>query len=173
MIDPEFAVQPERGEDSRALRALAEEIFGPGRFARTAHRVRESAPIAADLSLTAWRGGDLAGSIRFSAIRVGARPGALLLGPLMVAVQWTGKGCGRVLISDGLDLARTHGYALVLLVGDLPYYERFGFARVPLGQITLPGPVDPARLLAVELVDGASQNFEGLVGGASAPRGTR
>lgn len=164
MTFPEIVVRPERPGDSQALRELAGAAFGPGRFARTAHRVREAAPVAPGLALTAWSGDELAGSIRFSAIRVGARSGALLLGPLMVAAQWAGKGCGRVLITEGLARARGGGYELVLLVGDLPYYERFGFARVPPGQITLPGPVDPARLLAAELVEGAFQEFEGLVG---------
>lgn len=175
MTNPEFAVRPERAEDIQALKKLAEETFGPGRFARTAHRVRERAPVAADLSLTAWCEDELAGSIRFTAIRVGARSGALLLGPLMVAVQWAGKGCGRVLIAEGLGLARERGCALVLLVGDLPYYKRFGFAGVSPGQITLPGPVDPARILAAELAPGALRDYEGQVAGetASALRGTR
>ncbi|HDL16854.1 MAG TPA: N-acetyltransferase [Rhizobiales bacterium] len=168
MTDPEFALRPERAEDIRPLRKLAEETFGPGRFVRTAHRVREGAPVAADLSLTAWREDKLAGSIRFSAIRVGARSGALLLGPLMVAPRWAGKGCGRALIAEGLELARARGYVLVLLVGDLPYYERFGFVRVPPGQITLPGPVDPARVLAAELAPGALRDYEGPVTGGVA-----
>ena len=167
MSSPEFAVRPERIEDTRALRELAEETFGPGRFARTAHRVRERAPVAGDLSLTAWCDGELAGSIRFSVICVGAQSRALLLGPLMVGAKWAGKGCGQALIEEGLKRAREDGYALVLLVGDLPYYERFGFARVPAGQIALPGPVDPARLLGVELVAGALQDYEGPVTGAA------
>ncbi|MFQ5626674.1 MAG: GNAT family N-acetyltransferase, partial [Methyloligellaceae bacterium] len=126
MTNPEFAVRPERAEDEQALRGLAEATFGPGRFARTAYRVREHASVAEGLSLTAWCGDELAGSIRFSAIRIGARSGALLLGPFMVGPQWAGKGCGRALIEQGLTLARKNGTALVLLVGDLPYYERFG-----------------------------------------------
>jgi len=165
MTNPEFTVRPERKKDIRALIDLAEQAFGPGRFARSAHRVRESAPVAADLSLTAWCRNELAGSIRFTVIRVGARSGALLLGPLMVGVKWTGKGCGRALIEEGLARAKEGGCALVLLVGDLPYYERFGFARVPGGQITLPGPVDPARLLAIELKPGALRDYEGVVAG--------
>ncbi len=165
MSNPEFKLRPERAEDVQALQQLAEAIFGPGRFARTAYRVRESASVAKDLSLTAWCGDELAGSIRFSAIRVGARSRALLLGPLMTGAKWAGKGCGRALIEEGLKLARKDGNPLVLLVGDAPYYERFGFQPVPPGQITFPGPVDPARLLAVELVEGALQDYEGLVVG--------
>jgi len=165
MINPEFAVRPERAEDEQALRELAEATFGPGRFARTAYRVREGAAVAEELSLTAWCGDELAGAIRFTAIRIGARSGALLLGPLMTGAKWAGKGCGRALIEQGLKLARKRGAALVLLVGDVPYYDRFGFRLVPPGQITLPGPVDPARLLAVELKTGALQDYEGQVEG--------
>lgn len=165
MTTPQFQVRPERAEDIEALRQLAARSFGPGRFARAAHRVREQAGPVKELSLTAWSGGELAGSIRFTALSVGARPGALLLGPLMVDPKWAGKGCGRALIASGLELAREAGYALVLLVGDLPYYERYGFTRVPAGNIAMPGPVDPERLLAVELEQGALQRFGGLVRG--------
>ena len=165
MTDPEFLVRPERGEDVQVLKELASRAFGPGRFTRTAHRVRESAAVVEGLSHTAWVGEDLAGLIRFAAIRIGERSGALLLGPLMVEPKWAGKGCGRALIEKGLELAKAQGHALVLLVGDLPYYERFGFRRVPPGQIQLPGPVDPARLLGVELIPDSLKKFEGLVQG--------
>lgn len=165
MTDPKFLVRPERTEDVQLLEHLAARAFGPGRFARTAHRVRERARVAEELSHIAWLGKDLAGSIRFAAIHIGERSGAVLLGPLMVEAKWAGKGCGRALIENGLELAKAQGYALVLLVGDLPYYERFGFQRVPVGQILLPGPVDPARLLGVELIPDALKEFEGLVRG--------
>ncbi len=165
MTDPEFQVRRERMEDIQALNEFAARAFGPGRFARTAHRVREYAAIVEELSHTAWVADDLAGSIRFAAIRIGERSGALLLGPLMVEAKWAGKGCGRALIEKGLELAKAQGFAMVLLVGDLPYYERFGFQRVPLGQIQLPGPVDPARLLGVELIPGVLKDYEGLVQG--------
>lgn len=165
MTDPEFLVRPERDEDVQVLNELAVRAFGPGRFARSAHRVRESAAVVEGLSHTAWVGEDLAGSIRFAAIRIGERSGALLLGPLMVEPKWAGKGCGRALIEKGLELTKAQGHALVLLVGDLPYYERYGFQRVPPGQIQLPGPVDPARLLGVELIPDSLKQFEGLVQG--------
>lgn len=165
MTSTEILTRPEREQDVEALNSLAARAFGPGRFARTAHRVREYARVVEELSQTAWAGDELAGSIRFCAIRIGARTDALLLGPLMVDAGWAGKGCGRALIEKGLELARARGFALVLLVGDLPYYERFGFRRVPPGQIVMPGPVDPLRLLGVELSPGALKNFEGTVQG--------
>lgn len=165
MTDPEFLVRPERTQDVQSINELAMRSFGPGRFSRTAHRIRESAAIVDDLSHIAWVGEELAGSIRFAAIQIGECSDALLLGPLMVEAKWTGKGCGRALIEKGLELAKAQGFALVLLVGDQPYYERFGFQRIPYGQIQMPGPVDPARLLGVELVSGALNEFEGLVQG--------
>lgn len=163
MTDPRFVVRPERAEDIQALKTLAARSFGPGRFARTAHRVRESACPVDTLSLTAWSRDELAGSIRFTALTIGARPGALLLGPLMVDARWAGKGCGKALMTRGHELARNAAYELVLLVGDLPYYERVGFQHVPPGQITMPGPVDFERLLAVELTSGALNDFKGLM----------
>lgn len=163
MSASQIKVRPERADDLPALQDLAARTFGPGRFARTAHRVREQGRPVEGLSFTAWSGDTLVGAIRFTAIRVGGTAGALLLGPLMVEKDWAGKGGGRALIGEGLKAAKDQGYRLVLLVGDLPYYERFGFMRVPRGQITLPGPVDAARLLAVELEDGALTGFSGQI----------
>lgn len=163
MTTENFEVRPERTEDFSRIESLAERAFGPGRFARTAHRVREQGVPVSELSLCAWKGDTFAGSIRFTAITIGDRGGALLLGPLMVESEWNGKGCGKALIEVALSAAREAGYQLVILVGDLPYYERFGFAPVPPGQIIMPGPVDPRRLLACELVNGALENFTGLM----------
>lgn len=124
------------------------------------------APPVAGLSLTAWTDDGLAGAIRFTAVSIDGKRGALLLGPLMVDERWAGKGCGRALIGEGFRRVREAGFALVLLVGDLPYYERFGFTRIPPGQITMPGPVDPNRLLGVEVVPGALEGFKGEVRGS-------
>jgi predicted N-acetyltransferase YhbS len=91
------------------------------------------------------------------------------LGPLLVAPEYSGRGCGRRLVKEGLDIARGLGYRLVLLVGDLPYYERLGFKAVPRGQITFPGPVDPARILACELEPGCLGQFEGALSPLAEP----
>jgi predicted N-acetyltransferase YhbS len=125
--------------------------------------VREGVPPVAPLSLCAALNGKLFGGIRFTAIRIGAERNAALLGPLVVDPAEKGKGIGRALVQEGLMRARAEGFALVLLVGDMPYYGRFGFQPVPFGQITLPGPVDPARLLAVELVPGTLAGAAGQV----------
>jgi len=165
MSSSSFAIRLENEGDAATLSELSAQAFGPGRFARSAYRVREGVPPVTALSLCAMRDGKLVGGIRFTAIRVGDRDGALLLGPLVVDPAETGNGFGRALVEEGLARAKREGFGLVLLVGDMPYYGRFGFTPVPAGRITLPGPVDPARLLAIELVPGALQDAAGLVKG--------
>jgi predicted N-acetyltransferase YhbS len=158
-----FLLRPQMPEDLPAIEALHEESFGPGRFVRTAHRIREASRVPPAIALTAWDGAQLVGSIQFSAIRIGGMPGAALLGPLAVAAEYKNQGCGLRLIQDGMDQAKALGFALIVLIGDLPYYQRAGFAVVPRGQIALPGPVDSMRLLAAELELEALPRFHGLV----------
>jgi predicted N-acetyltransferase YhbS len=165
MSSSSLQIRLETDGDGHTLAQLAADAFGPGRFARTAYRVREGiAPVAA-LCLAAWLDDRLVGGIRFTAIRIGEEASAALLGPLVVDPAENGKGLGRALMEEGLARARAEGFGLVLLVGDLPYYGRFGFTPVPFGQITLPGPVDPARLLALELIPGALSRSVGGVKG--------
>jgi predicted N-acetyltransferase YhbS len=101
--------------------------------------------------------------VRFTQVTVGGRDGALLLGPLAVDPAFANQGHGRGLVAQALEDARGAGISLVVLVGDEPYYGKLGFRRIPFGRITLPGPVDPNRLLAAELVPGAQQDFSGAV----------
>ena len=96
-------------------------------------------------------------------ITIGGRPGAALLGPVAVDPDHRGIGLGTKLMSEAVATARAGGTSLVVLVGDDPYYGRFGFKVVPAGQIVFPGPVNPARLLAQELKDGALAEFRGLI----------
>ena len=165
MSSSSFAIRPETDGDACILSELSAQAFGPGRFARSAYRVREGVSPVWGLSLCAVVDERLVGGIRFTAIRIGEGEGGLLLGPLVVDPEVAGKGFGRALVEAGLTRAKTEGFRLVLLVGDMPYYGRFGFALVPPGQITLPGPVDPARLLALELVPGALKGATGRVKG--------
>ena len=104
--------------------------------------------------------GALVGSVRLTPIRVGATP-ALLLGPLAVRPHLKNRGIGKTLMRLSMDAARRDGHALVVLVGDLPYYWPFGFRTARAGAIAMPGPVDPARLLVAELVPGAAETLSG------------
>lgn len=165
MQDQEFQILLEKPEDEPALSALCQQAFGPGRFTRTAYRIREGTPPVAELSLSGWLHGKIIAGIRFTALTVGGAPGALLLGPLVVAPEYNGKGYGKTLVYEGLTHAKEEGFDLVILVGDLPYYGRFGFRQIPHGQIVLPGPVDPDRLLACELREGALAETAGMVQG--------
>jgi predicted N-acetyltransferase YhbS len=158
-------IRLEQLSDEPLLSALSAEAFGPGRFARSAYRIREGISPIASLCLTAWRQGALVGGIRFTSIAVGGKEGGILLGPLVVDPAHSGQGIGRALIAAGLEGAKSQGFAFVLLVGDMPYYGRFGFIPVPPGQIALPGPVDLARVLALEIMPGVLGEMRGLVKG--------
>lgn len=157
-----LVIRSEQSSDAEAIERLHERAFGPGRFARTAFRLREGAPHRLDLSFTALVGTLLVGSVRLTPVLAGAGTG-LVLGPLTVDPAFEGRGIGSALIGRSIEAARLVGHGLVLLVGDEPYYARFGFRRVPRDQLTMPGPVDPARFLACELVDGVLENARGPV----------
>ncbi len=158
-----FEIRDENEEDAPALSELSAQAFGPGRFGRTAYRIREGVAPVSSLALTAWLDNRLVGGIRFTAVSIGGERGALLLGPLVVDPAHKDKGYGKALVAEGLGRARRQGFRLVVLVGDMPYYGRFGFMQISPGQITLPGPVDPARLLALELDPGVLARAVGLV----------
>jgi|SRR5436190_19005236 len=162
MSELSVTILPETESDALAVERLHERTFGPGRYAKTAYRLRERIPHRVELSFTARIGTLLVGSVRLSPIRVGdAR--ALLLGPLTVEPPFRERGIGHRLIVHALAQAKQQGHRLVLLVGDEPYYQKSGFKRVPKGRIALPGPVDPARLLVCELESGAFDNVAGQV----------
>jgi predicted N-acetyltransferase YhbS len=162
MSDPSFTILAESADDDAAIERLHERTFGPGRYARTAFRIREGVGHRLDLSFTARIGTLLVGSVRQSPIRIGGTK-ALMLGPLTVEPPFRGHGIGRALIERSLAAAKAAGYRLVVLVGDMPYYGRFGFKPIPKKQATMPGPVDPARLLVVELEDGAFAGVSGAI----------
>jgi predicted N-acetyltransferase YhbS len=162
MNDLSLTILPETEDDGPAVDRLNERTFGPGRYARTAYRIREGRPHSLDLSFTARVGTLLVGSLRMSKVRIGAAP-ALLLGPLTVEPPFRDRGIGLALMQRSLQEARQKGHHLVVLVGDEPYYARAGFRRVPKGQVKMPGPVDPDRLLVAELVDGAFAGVSGEV----------
>lgn len=169
MHDLPFQIEEERPDDAGSIARLSATAFGPGRFARSAYRLREEVPPVAGLCLVARRDDTLVGSIRFTALRIGGRDGALLLGPLAIAPDSVGQGVGGALITEGIRAAKERGFRLVVLVGDVPYYGRFGFAPAPLRQLILPGPADPARLLVHEIDPGALADYRGRVEGIPPP----
>jgi predicted N-acetyltransferase YhbS len=162
MTDLSLTILPEANEDALAIERLHERTFGPGRYARTAFRLREGNAHLVELSFTAWIGTLLVGSVQMNPIRIGDTK-ALLLGPLTVEPPFRSRGIGLALLKRALAHAKERGHRLVLLVGDEPYYARAGFKRVPKGQALLPGPVDPARVLVAELDEGAFSGASGPV----------
>lgn len=162
--------RPVAPDDVPLISALHDRVFGPGRFSRTAYRVREQlAGTARDCSpycRLAMDGGEIVAALRMTEITIGGTAGAMLLGPLVVAPEYAGQGYGRALVGEAVEAAGKGGKSLVVLIGDEPYYGRFGFKPVPAGKITLPGPVDPQRILAAELTDGALTAYTGLVAAA-------
>jgi predicted N-acetyltransferase YhbS len=162
MNDPALTILPETTDDAPAIDRLNERTFGPGRYAKTAYRLREQVAHRLDVSFTARTGTLLVGSVRLSAVRIGDTK-ALLLGPLTVEPAFRERGVGQALIERALKEAAAKGHKLVILVGDEPYYGKSGFKRVPPGRAIMPGPVDPARLLVAELADGAFEGVSGVV----------
>jgi predicted N-acetyltransferase YhbS len=168
MAGLDIVITPERPGDTQAVRLLEERAFGPGRYARSAYRLREGNPHDPTLSFVARVSTLVVGSVRLSRIRIGERP-ALLLGPLTVDPAFRSKGIGRLLIEASVATARQAGHAVVLLVGDESYYGRIGFRRLTPGAVNMPGPVDPMRVLGLPLADGALDGLTGDVRPALVP----
>ena len=162
MSELNLTILPETADDAEAVERLHERTFGPGRYARTAFRIREGRGHLLELSFTARIGTLLVGSLRLTPICIGDTP-ALLLGPLTVEPPFRERGVGSALIKRALKEAQAKGHKLVVLVGDEPFYGKIGFKRIPKGQVKMPGPVDPARLLVAELSPGAFEGVTGLI----------
>jgi predicted N-acetyltransferase YhbS len=162
MADLSLTILPETADDTVAIERLHERTFGPGRVAKTAYRIREGIGHQPDLSFTARIRTLLVGSVRLTPIRIGITK-ALLLGPLTVEPPFRGRGIGQALIERALAEAKARGHRLVVLVGDEPYYGKCGFKPIPKSQATMPGPVDPARLLVCELAEGAFASVSGPI----------
>jgi predicted N-acetyltransferase YhbS len=162
MADLPLTLSPQTPADHAAIEKLDERAFGPGRFARSAYRLREGVEPDYNLSFVARIGSLLVGAIRMTPIFCGNRT-ALLLGPLTVDPPFRSSGIGEELVKTSLNAARAAGHELVLLVGDMSYYGRLGFSPVPPGRVIFAGPVDPERLLYCELVKGAFEGVKGRV----------
>jgi len=155
-------VRDEVAADVSAREALLDASFGEARFEKTSERLREGRRPARGLALSASHEGALAGTVRLWNVAAGRAGAGLLLGPLAVDEHRRGLGIGSKLMREALWRAARMGHRFVLLVGDAPYYARFGFEPAPAG-LDLPGPVDRARFLAFEIIPGALANAGGMV----------
>lgn len=156
-----YTLTPETSQDWWEVEALYDLCFAPGREALSSYRLRDGVPPIAALSHTARDAdGILSGAIRFWPVDVGGRR-ALLLGPIAVHPTRQGEGLGGALIGHTVDQARDLGWDRVLLVGDEPYYRRFGFAR--LNDVAMPPPTNPERVLGLSLKPGVWDGVTGKV----------
>jgi predicted N-acetyltransferase YhbS len=166
-----FAIRAERAADVAMREALLDASFGENRHGRTCQRLRDGRAPAAGLALAAMREGKLVGTVRLWHVSAGGRP-ALVLGPLAVDPACRELGIGAALMQQALAAARARGHAAVILLGDAPYYARFGFSAANTGALSLPGPFERDRLLAIEFQAGALDGAAGMIvpTGAALPK---
>jgi predicted N-acetyltransferase YhbS len=156
----ELVIAPEAPDEAAAVMALVEHAFGPGRYAKSAERLREANRFLPHLSFVAREAGALVGTVRLWPVRIGDRR-ALLLGPIAVGHAVRRRGLGLALVERACEAAAQAGHEVVVLVGDLGFFERSGFERLEPGRIRLPGPADPERILVRALKPGALEGLEG------------
>ena len=166
-----FAIRAERASDVVAREALLDACFGENRHTRTCQRLRDGRAPAEGLALSVVRQGRLVGTVRLWHVSAGGVP-ALMLGPLAVAQSCRKLGVGAALMDQALAAARALGHGAVILLGDAPYYARFGFSAAKTGELSLPGPFERDRLLGLELREGALDGAWGMIAsdGAVAPK---
>jgi predicted N-acetyltransferase YhbS len=166
-----FAIRAERASDVVAREALLDACFGANRHLRTCQRLRDERAPAEGLALSAVREGRLVGTVRLWHVSAGGIP-ALVLGPLAVEDSCRKLGVGAALMDRALAAARALGHGAVILLGDAPYYARFGFSPLKTGELALPGPFERDRLLALELRESALDGARGMIvpTGAAEPK---
>ncbi|MBL4873797.1 MAG: N-acetyltransferase [Rhodobacteraceae bacterium] len=160
-----FRISPEIPDDLDEVEYLYDLAFAPGRTALSSYRLRDGVDRIAELSLVARDKYDiLAAAIRFWPVRIGqAGHEALLLGPIAIHPTRQGEGLGGLLMSESLERAAIIGWSRVILIGDEPYYRRYGFRREQAENLQFPPPTNPDRLLAKALHDGAFEGVSGLI----------
>ena len=166
-----FAIRAERASDVAAREALLDACFGANRHTRTCQRLRDGRAPAEGLAFSVVRQGRLVGTVRLWHVSAGGKP-ALVLGPLAVDASCRGLGIGAALMDHALAAAKARRHGAVILLGDAPYYARFGFAPLKTGELSLPGPFERDRLLGLELREGALDGAWGMIAatGAEAPK---
>lgn len=165
MTDITFTLAVETVADAPEVEALYDAAFGPGRFVKTAERLREGNSPIREASLIARDEAGVCGAVRLWPLRVGRSGRAALLGPLAVAARQRGRGVAFRLMERAIGVTRELGYPAVILVGDEAYYERWAFRRAKIGRFRMPGPVDPMRILVRDL----SPDAAGLSGDLRSP----
>lgn len=156
-----YRLEEESEDDWWEVEALFDLCFAPGRTALSSYRLRDGVEtVAALCAVLRDAGGVLAAAIRYWPVEVGGQD-ALLLGPVAVHPTRQGEGLGGLLIRESLAEARRLGWERVMLVGDAPYYGRFGFAR--LDGVVIPPPTNPDRVLGLALKRGAWDGVTGAV----------
>jgi predicted N-acetyltransferase YhbS len=164
-----FTIRHETSSDIPAREALLDACFGPTRFAKTCERLRAGRRPAEGLALVVERAGQLVATIRLWHVATGDGRPALLLGPIAVAPALQGLGIGADLMRDSLERAAENGHGAVILVGDAPYYGRFGFSADLAAGLAMPGPFERDRLLGLDLVPGTLAGAKGVVWPTGAP----
>jgi predicted N-acetyltransferase YhbS len=167
-----IAIRQERKTDASARELLLDRAYGPARFTKCSARLREDRLPAQGLSFVATENSAIVGSVRLWDVSAGPGRRALMLGPLAVSPEHQGKGIGGKLMKQAIAAARMRGHGTILLVGDAPYYGRFGFSAEKTGFLAMPGSYQQDRLLALELVAGALDGARGMIGatGRLAPK---
>jgi predicted N-acetyltransferase YhbS len=163
-----FAIRTERASDVVAREALLDACFGANRQMRTCQRLRDGRAPAEGLSLSVVRQGRLVGTVRLWHVSAGGIP-ALLLGPLAVEASSRKLGVGAALMDHALAAAKARGHRAVILLGDAPYYARYGFTTRKTAGLSLPGPFERDRLLGLELTEGALDGAWGMIVPAGVP----
>ncbi|WP_186419231.1 N-acetyltransferase [Bosea sp. CS1GBMeth4] len=157
-----ITIRDEIETDIPAREALLDRCLGERRTAKSSERLREGRLPAEGLALTAERDGALVATVRLWHVEAGGRP-ALLLGPLAVAPELQGEGLGKAMMHEAIRRAAGRGHGAILLVGDAPYYRRFGFTAEPMAGLSMPGPVERERFLGLELRQGALEGAGGML----------
>jgi predicted N-acetyltransferase YhbS len=159
-----ITIRNETLKDIEAREALLDRAFGDARFAKAAERLREGRLPAEGLSLIAEDNNCVVGTVRLWHVVAGPARPALLLGPLAVDDAWRGLGIGADLMRRATEAAQELGHIAILLVGDAPYYARFGYSAEKTGALWMPGPYERERLLGLELDPGALDGARGMIG---------
>jgi predicted N-acetyltransferase YhbS len=162
-------IRQEKRTDIPSREALLNAAMGEVRFTKCSERLREDRVAAEGLSFVAVEDGRLIGTVRLWHVTAGPGRSALLLGPMAVAPEAQGRGIGSALMTHAVKAARRSGAAAVILVGDAPYYSRFGFSAEKTGALWMPGAYDQNRLLALELKADSLDGAQGLVSASGKP----